>query len=83
MSYLMALQDLVEELAKPGWYADRKGEVPAGAQPYHRLPIFNYYKVPHLFGSQLQQSLGQSCSFPIAQSDDEVVFGAWWTVNFL
>ena len=39
------LQDLVQELTKMQWYADRKGENPPGKKPYYLLPIFNYYKV--------------------------------------
>lgn len=39
------LQDLVEELTKPQWYIDRKGEIPPGKQEYYQLPIFNYFKV--------------------------------------
>ncbi|KAK9840646.1 hypothetical protein WJX81_006750 [Elliptochloris bilobata] len=37
-------RDLVEELVRDQWYVDRKGEVPPGAAPYHKLPIFNYHK---------------------------------------
>ena len=42
---LRGRQDLVEELAGPNWYLDRKGEVPAGEKPYFRLPILNYHEV--------------------------------------
>ena len=38
-------KDLVEELAGPNWYLDRKGEVPHGQKPYFRLPILNYHNV--------------------------------------
>ena len=38
-------QDLVEELAAPHWYVDRKGETPPGKKEYYQLPIYNYYKV--------------------------------------
>ena len=38
-------QDLVEELSKQQWYADRKGENPPGKKQYYQLPIFNYFKV--------------------------------------
>lgn len=33
----------MEELAKPQWYIDRKGEVPPGKLEYYQLPIFNYH----------------------------------------
>ena len=35
----------MEELAGPQWWLDRKGEVPAGMQPFFRLPILHYYQV--------------------------------------
>ena len=38
-------QDLVEELAAPHWYVDRKGETPPGKKEYYQLPIYNYHKV--------------------------------------
>ena len=40
-------RDLVEALAGPEWYLDRKGEIPEGEQPYFRLPILNYHQVGH------------------------------------
>lgn len=49
-------QDLVEELAGPHWYLDRKGEVPEGEKPYFRLPILNYHQVAVL----------QACSLGIS-----------------
>ena len=42
------MQDLVEELTKPHWYVDRKGETPPGKKEFYQLPIFNYYKVEFL-----------------------------------
>lgn len=41
----LLLQDLVEELTKPQWWVDRKGEIPPGKKEYFQLPIFHYYKV--------------------------------------
>lgn len=35
---------MVEELAKPHWYVDRKGEVPPGKLEYYQLPIFHYHQ---------------------------------------
>ncbi|KAK9919027.1 hypothetical protein WJX75_008803 [Coccomyxa subellipsoidea] len=37
-------KDLVEELTKPQWWVDRKGEIPPGKKEYFQLPIFHYYK---------------------------------------
>lgn len=39
-----ACQDLVEELAAPQWWVDRKGEVPKGKLDYYQMRIFQYYK---------------------------------------
>lgn len=38
-------KDLVEELAGPNWYLDRKGEIPEGEKPFFQLPILHYHKV--------------------------------------
>ena len=35
--------DLVEELLRPN-YRDRRGEVPAGKEPWYAIPIFNFYE---------------------------------------
>ncbi len=35
--------DLVAALAEPV-YRDRRGEIPAGAGPWYRLPVFNYHR---------------------------------------
>lgn len=57
------MQDLVEELAKPHWYVDRKGETPPGKKEFYQLPIYNYHKVnfcsalPPLVLPHLQASL--------------------------
>ena len=37
--------DLAELLSRPV-YHDRKGEVPAGKQPYYAMPVFNFHEVP-------------------------------------
>jgi len=37
--------DLAELLSQPV-YHDRKGEVPAGKQPYYAMPVFNFHDVP-------------------------------------
>lgn len=34
--------DLAKVLAEP-FYTDRKGEIPAGKQPYYQMPVFNYH----------------------------------------
>lgn len=39
---------LAKILADPIWFYDRKGEVPAGKEPYFLIPVFNYHK-GHLF----------------------------------
>ncbi len=31
-------------LAKPIWYLDRKGEMPAGKLPFFMIPIINYHE---------------------------------------
>ena len=41
---LLRRRDLVEELAGAQWWLDRKGEVPAGSQPFFRLPILHYHQ---------------------------------------
>ena len=38
-------KDLVEELAKPLWWLDRKGEVPEGALGAYPLRIVHYHQV--------------------------------------
>ena len=40
-----AAQDLVEELAAPHWYVDRKGETPPGKKEFYKQPIYNYHQV--------------------------------------
>ena len=37
-------QDLVEELAAPHWWVDRKGEIPIGKVDYYQMRIFQYHK---------------------------------------
>lgn len=37
-------RDLVEELAKPQWWVDRKGEVPEGKSDAFQLRVFHYFK---------------------------------------
>ena len=37
----------VQELAGDDWWLDRKGEIPQGAKPFFRLPIFHYHKARH------------------------------------
>jgi hypothetical protein len=37
-------QDLVEELAAPHWWVDRKGEVPPGKLDYYQHRIVQYHK---------------------------------------
>ena len=36
-----------QELAGDDWWLDRKGEIPEGAKPFFRLPIFHYHKARH------------------------------------
>jgi len=36
-------KDLVEELTKPIWWIDRKGEIPAGKAEAYQQPIFQYH----------------------------------------
>lgn len=38
-------QDLVEEMTKPIWWIDRKGEIPAGQKEAYQQPIFQYHDV--------------------------------------
>ena len=37
-------QDLVEELAAPNWWVDRKGEVPPGKLDYYQHRIVQYHQ---------------------------------------
>ena len=38
--------DLARVLAsRNAWFFDRKGEVPAGKEPFFEIPVFNYHKV--------------------------------------
>lgn len=36
-------EDLVEEMTKPIWWIDRKGEIPAGQKEAYQQPIFQYH----------------------------------------
>ena len=38
-------RDLVEELAKPLWWVDRKGEIPEGKSDVYQLRVFHYHDV--------------------------------------
>ena len=38
-------KDLVEELAKPQWWVDRKGEIPEGKSDVYQLRVFHYHEV--------------------------------------
>jgi len=51
-------KDLVEELTKPIWWIDRKGEIPAGKAEAYQQPIFQYHDVSPSFRWFLGFTLG-------------------------
>ena len=42
-------KDLVEEMTKPIWWIDRKGEIAAGQKEAYQQPIFQYHDVSWQF----------------------------------
>ena len=70
-------QDLVEELAKPQWWIDRKGEVREGQLDAFQLRVLTYYKVSNPFDTAKNLYSGfentemwrrfNNCPFPLSE----------------
>jgi hypothetical protein len=55
--------ELVAELSRPV-YRDRRGEVPEGAEPWYRLPVFNHMPGGGLVTSYVRSTMKKAQRFP-------------------